>query len=68
MKGYLDDPAATREMIDPDGWLQTGDIGFVNEQRYIKITDRKKDMFICGGFNVSPAEVENALLSMDSVH
>lgn len=67
MKGYLGDPAATREAIDAEGWLHTGDIGFINEARYIKITDRKKDIFICGGFNVSPAEVENSLMGMEGV-
>jgi acyl-CoA synthetase (AMP-forming)/AMP-acid ligase II len=67
MKGYLDDPVATEQAVDREGWLHTGDIGFVNEQQYIKITDRKKDIFICGGFNVSPAEVENALMGLDTV-
>ena len=62
MKGYLDDEAATKETITPDGWLKTGDIGIQNAQGYIKITDRKKDMVIVGGFNVYPAEVEKTLL------
>ena len=62
MRGYLDDPVATAEAIDADGWLHTGDIGTIDERGYIKITDRKKDMFITGGFNVYPAEIE-ALLS-----
>jgi acyl-CoA synthetase (AMP-forming)/AMP-acid ligase II len=64
MRGYLGDPEATRAVIDDDGWLHTGDIGYVNENRYIKITDRQKDIYICGGFNVAPAEVENVLLSV----
>jgi acyl-CoA synthetase (AMP-forming)/AMP-acid ligase II len=62
MRGYLDDPVATAEAIDANGWLHTGDIGTIDERGYIKITDRKKDMFITGGFNVYPAEIE-ALLS-----
>ena len=62
MRGYLDDPAATAEAIDPAGWLHTGDLGTIDANGYLKITDRKKDMFITGGFNVYPAEVE-ALLS-----
>ena len=59
MQGYLDDPGATAETIDEDGWLHTGDVGVIDERGYIKITDRKKDMFITGGFNVYPAEVES---------
>ncbi len=62
MKGYLDDPVATREAITPDGWLKTGDIGRQDAKGYIKITDRKKDMIIVGGFNCYPAEVEQSLL------
>ena len=58
MLGYLDDPAATAETIDSDGWLHTGDIGRVDAGGYLKITDRLKDVFIVGGFNVYPAEVE----------
>lgn len=61
MAGYLDDPGATAEAIDADGWLSTGDIGWVGEEGYLRITDRKKDMFIAGGFNVYPAEVERML-------
>lgn len=61
MQGYLDDPAATAETIDPQGWLATGDIGWLGTDGYLRITDRKKDMFISGGFNVYPAEVENIL-------
>lgn len=63
MLGYLDDPEATREAITPEGWLHSGDIGFMDEQGYLTITDRKKDMFITGGFNVYPAEVERMLLA-----
>ncbi|RNM14551.1 fatty acid--CoA ligase [Nocardioides pocheonensis] len=67
MLGYLDDPAATAEAIDPDGWLHTGDIGRLDEQGNLTITDRLKDMYISGGFNVYPAEVEQALMRLDGV-
>lgn len=61
MRGYLDDPAATREAIDADGWLHTGDVGFLDADGYLHITDRIKDMFIVGGFNAYPAEIERLL-------
>ena len=63
MLGYLDDPAGTAAAIDPDGWLRTGDIGTVDDTGRLRITDRKKDMVIVGGFNVYPAEVENVLVT-----
>ena len=61
MLGYLNDPTATAGAIDSDGWLHTGDVGRLDERGYLTITDRLKDMYICGGFNVYPAEVEQAL-------
>jgi acyl-CoA synthetase (AMP-forming)/AMP-acid ligase II len=67
MLGYLDDPAATRAAVDADGWLHTGDIGCLDPRGYLTITDRLKDMFICGGFNVYPAEVEQVIAQLDSV-
>ncbi|MBP2187726.1 FadD3 family acyl-CoA ligase [Nocardia goodfellowii] len=67
MLGYLDDPESTAETIDADGWLHTGDIGTLDERGYLKITDRLKDMYISGGFNVYPAEVEQALARLDGV-
>jgi acyl-CoA synthetase (AMP-forming)/AMP-acid ligase II len=67
MVGYLDDPEATRAAIEPDGWLHTGDIGHLDERGYLTITDRLKDMFTVGGFNVYPAEVENVILRLPSV-
>ena len=67
MLGYLDDPAATAEAIDADGWLHTGDVGVLDDKGYLRITDRLKDMYICGGFNVYPAEVEQALVRLDGV-
>lgn len=62
MQGYLDNPAATAETITPEGWLKTGDIGVQDARGYIKVTDRKKDMVIVGGFNCYPAEIEKQLL------
>jgi acyl-CoA synthetase (AMP-forming)/AMP-acid ligase II len=53
--------------VDPDGWLHTGDVGRLDERGYLSITDRLKDMFICGGFNVYPAEVERALAGLPAV-
>jgi acyl-CoA synthetase (AMP-forming)/AMP-acid ligase II len=67
MLGYLDDPAATSAAIDPDGWLHTGDVGRLGAAGYLTITDRLKDMYICGGFNVYPAEVEQVLARLDGV-
>jgi acyl-CoA synthetase (AMP-forming)/AMP-acid ligase II len=61
MQGYLDDPKATAETIDADGWLRTGDIGSIDGEGYLRITDRKKDMYISGGFNCYPAEIEKLL-------
>jgi len=67
MKGYLDDPEATAAAIDADGWLHTGDIGSLDENGNLRITDRLKDMYISGGFNVYPAEVEQVLARLDGV-
>lgn len=67
MRGYLDDPAATAEAIDAQGWLHTGDIGTIDARGYLKITDRKKDMFITGGFNVYPAEIEAQLAAHPAI-
>ncbi|UGT40013.1 FadD3 family acyl-CoA ligase [Nocardia yamanashiensis] len=67
MLGYLDDPQATADTIDKDGWLHTGDVAIIDERGYLKITDRLKDMYISGGFNVYPAEVEQALARLEGV-
>jgi acyl-CoA synthetase (AMP-forming)/AMP-acid ligase II len=67
MLGYLDDPAATAEAIDGDGWLHTGDIGSLDVRGNLTITDRLKDIYIRGGFNVYPAEVEQVLARADGV-
>jgi len=63
MRGYFDDPGETDVAIDTDGWLHTGDIAVMDERGYVKITDRTKDMFIVGGFNAYPAEIENLMLA-----
>lgn len=65
MQGYLDDSEATAMAIDSAGWLHTGDIGTMDAAGYVRITDRMKDMYISGGFNCYPAEIE-ALLSAHS--
>ncbi|MCP2194324.1 FadD3 family acyl-CoA ligase [Williamsia deligens] len=67
MRGYLDDPAATAETVDADGWLHTGDIGTIDDAGNLRITDRLKDMYISGGFNVYPAEVEQTLARLPEV-
>jgi HIP---CoA ligase len=67
MQGYLDDPAATAQAIDGDGWLHTGDLGEFTAGGRLRIVGRKKDMFIVGGFNAYPAEIEGFLLSHPDV-
>lgn len=67
MKGYFDNEEATAETMAEGGWLKTGDVGTMDENGYIDITDRMKDMYISGGFNVYPAEIENGISSMPGV-
>jgi acyl-CoA synthetase (AMP-forming)/AMP-acid ligase II len=67
MQGYLDDPAATAEAVDADGWLHTGDRGSFTDAGRLRIVGRKKDMFIVGGFNAYPAEIEGFLLEHPAV-
>jgi acyl-CoA synthetase (AMP-forming)/AMP-acid ligase II len=67
MKGYFEDEAETAQAIDDEGWLHTGDIGVLDERGYLRITDRLKDMFIVGGFNAYPAEIEQVLLSNEAI-
>ncbi|MEM6106058.1 FadD3 family acyl-CoA ligase [Mycobacterium sp. 050272] len=67
MQGYLDDPAATAQTIDEDGWLHTGDLGNLDPAGRLRIVGRKKDMFIVGGFNAYPAEIEGFLLNHPAV-
>jgi len=61
MKGYFEDPEATRDAMTADGWLRTGDVGILDEVGYLRVVDRLKDVVIVGGFNVYPAEVERML-------
>ncbi len=67
MKGYLDDPEETAKTIDAEGWLHTGDVGVMDARGYLQITDRLKDMFINGGFNCYPAEIEGAIFEHPDV-
>ena len=67
MKGYWNNPEATREAIDEDGWFRTGDIGYLDADGYLYIHDRVKDMIVSGGENIYPAEVENVLMSHPAI-
>jgi acyl-CoA synthetase (AMP-forming)/AMP-acid ligase II len=67
MAGFYGDPEATAEAIDADGWLHTGDIGVLDERGNLRITDRLKDMFIVGGFNAYPAEIEGTMMRNPAV-
>ncbi|GGT31270.1 AMP-binding protein [Nonomuraea spiralis] len=67
MRGYWDEPARTAEVVDADGWLHTGDVGVLDEAGNLAIVDRKKELYIVNGFNVSPAEVESLLLREGSL-
>ncbi|WP_227999801.1 AMP-binding protein [Nocardia australiensis] len=68
MVGYFENPEATQAAIDNAGWLHTGDVGHIDEHGCLTITDRVKDMYIAGGFNVYPAEIESVLHEHPSVH
>src|SRR5690606_33560080 len=61
MRGYFEEPEETAKTIDGDGWLHTGDVAVMDERGYLRITDRIKDLFIVGGFNCYPAEIENLM-------
>ena len=65
--GYLDDDVETSSAIDPSGRLRTGDVGVMDARGYLRITDRKKDMFIVGGFNAYPAEIESVMIQHDAI-
>jgi long-chain acyl-CoA synthetase len=67
MKGYWKQPEATAATIDADGWLRTGDLGYLDDEGYLYIHDRVKDMIVSGGENVYPAEVENVLMAHPAV-
>ena len=67
MKGYFGDPGATADAIDASGWLHTGDVGVLDDAGNLRITDRIKDMFIVGGFNAYPVEIENVLLGHPAI-
>ncbi|HWC33567.1 MAG TPA: FadD3 family acyl-CoA ligase [Mycobacteriales bacterium] len=67
MMGYYEDPEATAETIDAEGWLHTGDIGVMDAVGNVRITDRLKDMYVVGGFNAYPAEVEQALARHEAI-
>ncbi len=61
MRGYWNDPARTAEVLDADGWLTTGDLGFLDDRGYLTLVGRRSEMYIRGGYNVYPAEVERVL-------
>jgi long-chain acyl-CoA synthetase len=67
MQGYYGNDAATRETIEPDGWLHTGDVAVADAAGYFRIVDRRKDMIITGGYNVYPAEIERVLAAHPAV-
>jgi long-chain acyl-CoA synthetase len=65
--GYWDDPEATAETISPDGWLATGDVGYLDDEGYLFLVDRKHELVIRGGYNVYPREVEEVLYAHPDV-
>ena len=67
MQGYYGNESATRETIEPDGWLHTGDLAYMDEEGYIHIVDRKKDMILTAGYNVYPAELERVIAAHSAV-
>lgn len=67
MRGYFDDSDATAAALDGDGWLHTGDVGVLDDAGNLRITDRLKDMFLVGGFNAYPAEIEQAIARHERV-
>ena len=67
MLGYYKNSKATQEVMTPDGWFRTGDLGVYDEQGYLKITGRLKDMLIVGGSNAYPAEIERILQSHEKI-
>jgi len=67
MKGYWQRKEATEEILDADGWLKTGDIAIIQEDGYLRIVDRKKDMILVSGFNVYPNELEDVMAAIPGV-
>lgn len=67
MKGYLNRPEETEKVLSSDGWLKTGDVAVINDEGYLKIVDRKKDMILVSGFNVFPNEIEDVVASHPGV-
>ncbi len=67
MKGYWKNPGATAEVMTADGYLRTGDVGYMDEDGYVYIVDRTKDLILCGGFNVYPRLLEEAIHEHPSV-
>ena len=67
MLGYYGNEAATREAIEPDGWMHSGDLAKMDEDRYFYIVDRKKDMILTAGFNIYPAEIERVIAGHPAV-
>ena len=67
MQGYYKRPEETKAAVDPDGWLHTGDLGYVDENGCLHVTGRMKEMIIRSGENISPAEIENCIIEMPEV-
>ena len=67
MQGYYDNPVETRRVLDPDGWLHTGDWGWFGEDGYLRLSGRIKDLIIRGGENISPVEIENAAMELGGI-
>jgi acyl-CoA synthetase (AMP-forming)/AMP-acid ligase II len=67
MKGYLNNPRATADMLDPDGWLHTGDLGHVDDDGYVYVVDRVKELIKFKGLQVAPAELEAVLLAHPAI-
>jgi HIP---CoA ligase len=67
MQGYLNDEQAFAQTVDAEGWLHTGDLGTLDERGYLRVTDRIKDMYIVGGFNCYPAEIERLFAAHPAV-